>query len=57
MYKYLKKRDVWNMLHMIGGCDGSCDFDKGWDAAITEAISELDTLSTVKMDDEKEKKR
>ena len=45
------------MLHMIGGCDGSCDFDKGWDAAITEAISELDTLSTVKMDDEKEKKR
>ena len=30
---------IIDKLHNIGGCDATCDFDKGWDDAIGEAIS------------------
>ena len=30
---------IIDKLHNIGGCDATCDFDKGWDDAIDEAIS------------------
>ena len=30
---------ILEKLTDIGGCDATCDFDKGWDDAIDEAIS------------------
>lgn len=29
---------ILTKLSEAGGCDASCDYDKGWDAAIGEAI-------------------
>ena len=34
-----KYRKILLKLHDIGGCDAADGFSKGWDAAISEAIS------------------
>lgn len=38
------RRDVYEMLNGIGGCDAEDEYFKGWDKAIDGAISELDKV-------------
>lgn len=40
----ISRKEVWNMLHGLGGCGAAEEFDKGWDSAINEAISQLEDI-------------
>lgn len=50
MAEYVKRDDVWQMLHGIGGCGAEPESRAdGWDKAIDTAISELEELPTVEL--------
>lgn len=59
MAECLKRDDVWQMLHDLGGCEdnfSSLAFDNvditwanGWDKAIEAAIGDLDKLPAVEL--------
>lgn len=37
----IPRNAVWEMLHGLGGCGATEEFDKGWDRAIDTAIDKL----------------
>lgn len=47
--KYIKRKDVYKMLHSLGGCGADPDtWADGWDKAVNAAISELSKIPTYK---------
>lgn len=46
MSDLISRQTVLEMLHNLGGCDATDDFDKGWDKAIKAAIRNLDKIPT-----------
>lgn len=45
---------VYNMLHSLGGCDAKEEWAKGYDAAIDNAISHLDSIPVIEVEMEEE---
>lgn len=40
----IRKSDVYEMLHSLGGCDADNQYDRGWDDAVSNAIEELNLI-------------
>lgn len=40
----IPRKAVWDMLHGLGGCGATEEFDKGWDRAIDTAIDKLENI-------------
>lgn len=47
MAEYIKRKNVYKMLHSIGGCGAEPEsWADGWDKAIDTAIKELEDIPT-----------
>lgn len=45
--KVIDVEAVYKMLHSLGGCDAKEEWAKGYDAAIDNAISHLDSIPVI----------
>ncbi len=48
--KVIEKEAVYKMLHNLGGCDAKEAWAKGYDAAIDDAISNLDDIPVIEVE-------